>query len=247
MNKLDAILLAAGKGSRMKATDKNKCLYPLNGKPMIRYPLEALKQLGINKPIVVVGFAKESVIKELDGEVIFAEQKEPTGTATALQAGLSRLNPGVEEVIVLYGDHSAFYDAGVLMKLIDTHRASGADMTLVTVVVKDPTGYGRIIRDESQNLLEIVEEKNATEKQREIKEINSGNAIYKTAVLKKLLPQIKRNELTGEYYLTDIVKLGMEQEYQIETMISYDEGLSMGVNTPEQLAAAEALMRQKST
>lgn len=247
MNKLDAILLAAGKGSRMKATDLNKCLYPIHGKPMIRYPLEALKQLGINKPIVVVGFAKESVIKELDGEVIFAEQKEPTGTATALQAGLTKLDPRVEEVIVLYGDHSAFYDAGVLMKLIDTHRGSGADMTLVTVVVKDPTGYGRIIRDESQNLLEIVEEKNATEKQREIKEINSGNAIYKTAVLKKLLPQIKQNELTGEYYLTDIVKLGMEQEYQIETMISYDEGLSMGVNTPEQLAAAESLMRQKST
>ncbi len=246
MKKLDAILLAAGRGSRMKATDKNKCLFPLNGKPMIRYPLEALKQLGIEKPIVVVGFAKESVMQELGDEVKYAEQKEPNGTATALQAGFAVLDPNVEEVIVLYGDHSAFYNASVLMKLIDTHRSTKADMTLVTVVVKDPAGYGRIVRDENQNLLEIIEEKNATPAQREIKEINSGNGIYKTSFLKDLLPQVQKNELTGEYYLTDLVKLGMKHEYRVETMISHDEGLSMGVNTPQQLEAAEAYLKSNS-
>ncbi len=245
MKKLDAIILAAGRGSRMKATDTNKCLFPLNGKPMIRYPLEALKQLGIKKPIIVVSFAKESVIKELGSEVTYADQKDPTGTATAMMAGLTQLDPSVEEVIVLYGDHSAFYGADILMKLIDIHRRAEADMTLVTVVVIDPTGYGRVIRDDQQNLLEIVEEKNASASQREIKEINSGNAIYKVSFLKKLLPQIRKNELTGEYYLTDIVKLGLDQEYRIESMISYDEGLSLGVNTPQQLAAAEAYMKQK--
>lgn len=242
---LDAIILAAGKGTRMKAVDKNKCLFPLNGKPMIRYPLEALKELGVNKPIVVVGFAKESIKRELGDEVRYAEQKETTGTATALMAGFEQLDPGVTEVIVLYGDHSAFYDAGILMRLIDTHRSAKADMTIVTVVVDDPTGYGRIIRDAQQNLLEIVEEKNAALEQREIKEINSGNAIYETSFLKKLLPKIRKNEITGEYYLTDLVKLGMDSEYRIETLISYDKALSMGVNTPQQLAAAEAYMQSK--
>lgn len=242
---IQAIVLAAGKGTRMKATDTNKCLFPLNGKPMIRYPLEALKQLGIQKPIVVVGFAKESVIKELGDEVSYAEQKEPTGTGTALKAGFEAVAKEADEVIVLYGDHSAFYDAGVLMKLIEIHRSTSADMTLVTIVVSDPKGYGRILRDDQQNLVEIIEEKNASDTQRQIKEINSGNAIYKASFLREFLPKIKKNELTGEYYLTDIVKLGLEAGRRVETMISYDEGLSMGVNTPEQLKAAEELMRQK--
>lgn len=243
---IDAIILAAGKGTRMKATDKNKCLFPLNGKPMIRYPLSALKDLGITQPIVVVGFAKESVRAELGNEVVYAEQLEPSGTATALIAGIEKLDPKVKEVIVLYGDHSAFYDAGVLMRLLDIHRSTKADMTLATVVLDDPTGYGRILRDENENLIEIVEEKNASESQRAIKEINSGNAVYSVDFLKELLPKIKKNELTGEYYLTDLVKLGLEHEYRIETMISYDQGLSMGVNTPEQLAAAEAYMLAKN-
>jgi bifunctional UDP-N-acetylglucosamine pyrophosphorylase/glucosamine-1-phosphate N-acetyltransferase len=241
-----AILLAAGRGTRMNSKDMNKCLFPLNGKPMIRYPLEALKELGIKKPIVVVGFAKESVISELGEEVVYAEQKEPTGTATAFQAGFEALDPDVEEVIGLYGDHSAFYDTSVLMKLISIHRSTDADMTMVTVVVSDPTGYGRIVRDTKQNLVEIVEEKNATPKQREIKEINSGNAIYKASFLREFLTKIKQNELTKEYYLPDLVKLGLDAGKRIETMISYDEGLSMGVNTPSQLATAEAYMKSKS-
>lgn len=245
MQQLNAIILAAGKGSRMKSTDKNKCLLPLNGKPMVRYPLEALGHLGIKKPVVVVGFAKESVMAELGDSVTYAIQSEPTGTATAMLTGVAELDPATEEVIVLYGDHSAFYDASILMRLIDTHRSTDADMTLVSVVVSDPTGYGRILRDENQNLIEIMEEKNASAAQREIKEINSGNGIYKMSFLRKFLPQIQKNELTGEYYLTDLVKLGLEAGKRVETMISYDEGLSLGINTPDQLAAAEKYMRMK--
>lgn len=242
---LQAIILAAGKGSRMKATDTNKCLFPLNGKPMIRYPLEALKELGVDKPIVVVGFAKESIQKELGESVVYAVQEEANGTAKALEAGLSKLDPGADEIIVLYGDHSAFYDAPVLKQLIDTHHASDADMTLVTVVMDDPTGYGRIVRDQAGKLVEIIEEKNATDSERAIREINSGNGMYNAAFIKTVLPKVKANELTQEYYLTDVVKLGIEAGYTVETMVSHDQGLSMGVNTPEQLAQAEAHMKAK--
>src|SRR5258708_3303628 len=161
--KIQGIILAAGRGTRMKSTDTNKCLFPLNGKPMIRYPLEALGKLGIQKPIVVVGFARESVEKELGDSVSYAVQEIANGTAKALEAGVAKLHPSVDEVIVLYGDHSAFYDAKVLQTLIDTHRTSKADMTLVTVVMDNPTGYGRILRDARGKMKEIVGEKNATD------------------------------------------------------------------------------------
>ncbi len=238
-----AIILAAGKGTRINAKDTNKCLFPIGGKPMIRYPLEALRVLGIKKPIVVVGFARESIQKALGDSVVYAVQEEANGTAKALEAGVAKLAPDVSQVIVLYGDHSAFYNADVLKNLIDTHTASRADMTLVTVVMSNPTGYGRIVRDAQGNLVKIVEEKNATDAQRAIKEINSGNGMYACGFLRDLLPKIEANELTKEYYLTDILKLGLEGGYKVETLVSRDESLSMGVNTPEQLAAAEAHMR----
>jgi bifunctional UDP-N-acetylglucosamine pyrophosphorylase / glucosamine-1-phosphate N-acetyltransferase len=239
----DAIILAAGKGSRMKATDTNKCLFPLNGKPMIMYPIEALDKMGIKKPIVVVGFARESIQNALGDRVRYAVQEEANGTAKALEVAIPSIGDDIDEVIVLYGDHSAFYDEKVLGELVAYHRSQNADMTLVTVVMSNPTGYGRIVRNEAGELVEIVEEKNATDTQRQINEINSGNGIYKVSFLKSLMPKIVMNELTQEYYLTDILKLGLEKGYKVATLVSHDEGLSMGVNTPEQLAAAESHMQ----
>lgn len=244
--KIQAIILAAGKGTRMKATDTNKCLFPVNGKPMIRYPLEALSKLGITKPVVVVGFAKDSIRQELGDSVIYATQELPDGTASALRAGLEKITPEVTDVIVLYGDHSTMYDEHVLQELIDSHISKQADMTLVTVVMNSPAGYGRIVRDKQGKLQEIVEEKNATDLQRQIKEINSGNGIYKVKTLVRLLPKIQKNELTQEYYLTDILKLGIDDGMRVEALRSDDEALSMGVNTPEQLAALENFARLRS-
>ncbi|PWU24010.1 hypothetical protein C5B42_00945 [Candidatus Cerribacteria bacterium 'Amazon FNV 2010 28 9'] len=241
----DAIILAAGKGSRMKSTDRNKCLLPLVGKPMLCYELESLSKLGIDKPVVVVGFARESIEAELKDTVRYAVQLQPDGTAKALEVALPHLDPDTREVIVLYGDHSAFYDEYVLRSLLDHHRSHHADMTLVTVVMEDPYNYGRIVRDEKGKIKEIVEEKNATEVQRQIKEINSGNGVYSLSFLKKLLPIIEKNELSGEYYLTDIVKLGLEKGYIVETLVSHDEHLSMGVNTPQQYEAAQKAMEKK--
>jgi bifunctional UDP-N-acetylglucosamine pyrophosphorylase/glucosamine-1-phosphate N-acetyltransferase len=131
--------------------------------------------------------------------------------------------------------------------MLAKHRETGAAMTLVTVVMDTPTGYGRIIRDDLGNLIEIVEEKNATEEQKAIREINSGNGVYDIAFLREVLPTVEKNELTGEYYLTDVVKLGLANGYTIDTLTSDDHRLSVGVNTPEQYAEAEKLMHEKLT
>lgn len=242
---LDAVILAAGKGSRMKSTDTNKCLLPLAGKPMIRYPLEALQALGIEKPIVVVGFARESIQHELGDSVRYAIQEEANGTAKALEAALPLIRPDADAVIVLYGDHSAFYDKKVLDELLAQHTKNASDMTLVTVMMSNPFNYGRIVRTPTGALQEIVEEKNATEEQRAIKEINSGNGIYQQAFLHEMMPLIEQNELTKEYYLTDIVKLGLQHGKKVETLVCDREELSAGVNTPEQYAFAEELMQKK--
>lgn len=245
MSLIQPVILAAGKGSRMKSTDTNKCLLPLAGKPMLRYELEALQAISTIKPIVVVGFARESIMRELGNAVTYAIQEEANGTAKALEAALPHIDPTCDQVIVLYGDHSAFYDKNVLAGLVAAHSEKQADMTLMTVRLQDPTGYGRILRDASGKFIEIVEEKNATEAQRAIQEINSGNGMYNAAFLQKVLPTIQMNDLTKEYYLTDLVKLGMAQGYSIEALVSDDEALSAGVNTPEQYAYAELLMKNK--
>lgn len=241
---LDAIILAAGRGSRMKSTDTNKCLLPLAGTPMIRYTINTLKKLGISKPLIVVGFAKESIKKELRREVRYAFQKTPNGTAKAVASGLAHINKS-DTVIVLYGDHSAFYDVVILKNLLAKHKKTNADATLITVKMKNPSGYGRIVRDSFGKFVEIVEEKNASDKEKHISEINTGNGVYKLSFLQKVLPLVRANKLTNEYYFTDVVKLGVKNKNIIETFTSDKEELSIGVNTREQYKFAEDLMQSK--
>lgn len=241
-NQLDGIILAAGRGTRMNAVDRNKVMYEVGGKPMITYPVEALKKMGIARPVVVVCFAKVSIQQYLRDSVRYAEQLEPKGTADAVSAAIPVLSPEAEDVIVLYGDHSTFYTAELLAGLVEYHKKSGADMTLITTHT-NPTGYGRILRDDTGRMIGIVEEKNATEEQRKITEINTGNGVYKRSFLDKYLKKIEVNPISGEFYFTDIVSVAVQNGEPIETYVVENELVGMGVNTPEQLAAAEAVMK----
>lgn len=242
---LDAIILAAGKGTRMKATVKNKVMYEIAGTPMIAFPVRALKKLGVEKPIIVVGFVREGVQAYLKDEVRYAVQEKTEGTADAVRVAMPSLLADATDVIVLYGDHSAFYTAEVLATLVEQHRKSNAAMTLITTHVDSPTGYGRILRDENGDMTGIVEEKNATDDERKITEINTGNAIYRREFLEKYLPQIERNAVSGEFYFTDIVGLGFTHHEKIETFVAEDAAFGMGVNTPEQLRVAEEEMKRR--
>lgn len=238
---IEAIILAGGRGSRLKMSDKSKVMLEIGGKPMLEYPVERLEELGLSKPIVVVGFARESIQSYFQDRVQYAVQEEAIGTADAVSCAVPLLQPTTKHVIVFYGDHSMFYTAEMIATFIQTHLESKADMTLVTTET-DPTGFGRVIRDTNGEMLRIVEEKNATDEEKKIREINTGNGIYTKEFLLEYLPKITRNAISGEYYLTDIVELGKESGASIKPFKMKDHRIGIGVNTPDQLLAAKEAM-----
>lgn len=252
MNNIGAIILAAGQGKRLNCTDQNKVMLKLLGKPLIGYTLDLLKKLktcpersrGIKNIVIVVGFAKESIMNYFKNKVLYAVQKKPQGTGDAARIGLKKMPVEVNKVLIMYGDHSFFYTPKMVKGLIAFQQKTKFPAVLITVERKDPFNYGRIIREGYDKLSKIVEEKNATDKQREIKEINPGFYLFDTKFLKKYLPLIKRNPISNEYYLTDIVELAVADGLKIGAYKVNDENISVGVNTKEQLEEAEKLMKK---
>jgi len=239
LSKVGVIILAAGNGTRMKApADKNKVTFKLKGKPMIWYTKEIIKRAGIQTVITVVGHAKESVKKVLKNSVIYAEQPERRGTADAVKCGLTKISDDIEYVIVMCGDDSAFYTPELLKGLLASHLNTYADLSILTITKSDPFGLGRIARDEKGVIYTIIEEKNATDEQKLITEINSGLYCFSTKFIKKYINLIQKNELSNEYYLTDIVKIAYQNQCKINGFKWNDESVWFGVNTPEQLAEA---------
>lgn len=247
MNKsLASIILAAGKGARFNSTTVNKVALPLAGKPMIVHTVEFAKKLDAHPIIIVVGFAKESVIEALKGKhVMFAEQKEQLGTGHAVLTALLKLPPDVENVLVIQGDDAMFYNdenIPLVQKLIKKHMESNAAMTFLTIELDNPFGMGRIVRDEVGNVVRIMEQKEADEKQQGICEVNSGCYVFNVAFLKKYLPQVGKHRITGEYQLTDLIKLAADNREVVET-IAAGAVPWRGVNTQDELQQAEVLLR----
>lgn len=238
---LGAIILAAGKGKRMNATDVNKVAMPLADKPMIVHTIELLENLFIKNIVVVVGFAKVSVMNILGQKVSFAEQRKRLGTGHAVQVGLKKISEEVKDVLVLNGDDSAFYKKDLIEKLIEKHLSSKAKMTFLTIEKDEPFGLGRIVRDKDGKLSAIVEEKDASRLEKEIKEINPGCYIFNVSFLKKYLPQIERSKVSGEYYITRIIDIGIKNQELVETLFAGNIPWR-GINTKEELEEAEKLL-----
>ncbi len=238
---LGAIILAAGKGIRMQATKINKVVYPLANRPMILHTVELLESLKMSSIIVVVGFAKESVIDVLqDHSVTFAEQPEQLGVANALSFGVEKIPDEVQNVLVVNGDDSALYAKDLLEKLIDRHLDTSSALTLLTIQLLNPFGLGRIIRDKNGEVIRIVEEKDATDEERKIQEINTGCYIFRVDFLKRYLHKIEKSKATGEYYLTDLIELAAKNNEKI-TSIKGNNIKWRGVNTQAELDEAEKL------
>lgn len=238
---IGAIIMAAGRGKRMKAKAINKVAVSLANKPMILHTILLLEHLSLESIVVVVGFAKESVMHALSGtSVLFAEQKKRLGTAHAVQCGLKKLPDSITDVLVLGGDDSAFYNKEILTKLLDAHFKSSASITFLTIEKDDPTGLGRVVRDEKGAVMSIVEEKDATSTQKRIHEINPACYVFSTAFLKKFLPKIEKSPVTGEYYLTSIIDLALRYNQKVET-VQGGKLAWRGVNTKEELEEAEKL------
>ncbi len=239
---ISAIILAAGQGKRMRVSDVNKVTLPLKNKPMIVHTVDLLLKVGVRKIFVVVGFAKDSVIQALSRyDIEFVEQLEQKGTGDAVRVALEKLPKVITDVFVMQGDDSAFFKPLIIRSLVDTHRSSGAQMTFLTVEMENPAGLGRVVRDDLGNVIVVVEEKDATDTQRLITEVNPACYIFKTAFLKKYLPQIKKSDVTGEYYLTSLIDLAISHKELIETVVAGPIQWR-GVNTLDELHEAENLL-----
>ncbi|CAG0930494.1 bifunctional UDP-N-acetylglucosamine pyrophosphorylase / Glucosamine-1-phosphate N-acetyltransferase [Thermoflexales bacterium] len=241
-DKVQCVILAAGQGTRMKS-ERPKVLHPIAGKPMVQYAIEAAYSIGSRRPIVVIGHGAEQVQHALGDHVDTVRQIPQQGTGHALLQARSKLDPAAELVLVLYGD-TPFLSAATIQRLLDTHLAAGAVLSLVTFTPDDPALYGRIIRDAGGRLLDIVEYKEATPEQRALREVNSGIFCYQTQWLLAHLEQLQPRAGHGEYYLTDLVNLAAQEQAKTATC-SCDEAEVLGINDRAQLAAAERWMREK--
>jgi bifunctional UDP-N-acetylglucosamine pyrophosphorylase/glucosamine-1-phosphate N-acetyltransferase len=240
-DKVQCVILAAGQGTRMKS-DMPKVLHQIVGKPMVQYAIDAARSLGSRQPIVVIGHGAEQVQRTIGDRVETVLQVPQLGTGHALLQARAKINPACETVLVLYGD-TPFLSAETIQRLLDTHQATQAALSLITFTPHDPALYGRIVRDVDGRVVDIVEYKEATSEQRAIREVNSGIFCYQTSWLLAHLDQLQPRAGHGEYYLTDLVSLAAAEHAPTATC-SCAEAEVLGINDRVQLAAAERLMRE---
>lgn len=240
MDQLTAIILAGGKGTRMKSVDRNKVSLHVSGEPILKRTIAILEKSGIEKIIVVVGFAKESVLEILNNNILIAEQKEQLGTGHAVECALPKIPDNSKDVLIIYGDDAFLHTPETFKNLYKIHKENNSAITFITMDSEDPKGFGRIIRGNNNAIKGIVEEKNATEQERKIQEINLGCYIVDKRYLKKNIKNIKKNDVTGEYYITDLIDIVAQQNGKISAYKLKDIDWK-GVNTPQDLQEAEMI------
>ena len=242
MKKIAAIILAGGRGKRMKVLKQNKVVFKLADKHMITHTIDLLDKLKIETKIIVVGFAKKSVMDVLRNRVVYAVQKKRLGTAHAVLCALKKVPENIQTVLVLNGDDSAFYTNDIIKKLIKTHWEENAALSFLTIIVNNPVGLGRVIRDKD-SVIGIVEEADATRAQRKITEINPACYIFEGSFLKKYLEKVKKSKISGEYYLTSLIDIAIKNNEKIEA-VKAGKIAWRGINTPEELEEAERMFLQ---
>lgn len=238
-----AIILAAGKGTRMKV-ELPKCAVSILGKPMIKHIVDACITAGISKIVVIVGYKKEVIIDILKdySNVVFAEQVEQLGTGHACLMGLPYLNDDVGSTIIINGDMPCVGSVNI-KRILDVHANNHFDMTVTSCIFDNPFSYGRIVKDSLNNVVSITEELDATEEEKLIKEVNVGLYCVNTQLLKEYLPKIDNNNIKNEYYLTDLVKLLSKNHLVGSNVVDYDYHI-MGINDLETLAIVESLAKK---
>ena len=241
MENIIAIVMAAGKGTRMK-TNKSKVVHKIYGKELIARVVETVQKSGINDIIAVVGHKRDDVQNVLGDSVKYAYQEELLGTGhTAMQA-IPYLKGKKGKVVVLYGD-VPLVRPETIKKLIAKSIAEKESATILTALYNNPTGYGRVVRDASGNVKAIVEEKDATDEEKAITEINGGIYCFDIEELILALEKITRNNAQGEYYLTDVIKIMNEKGLKTGAIIVEDNTEILGVNDRAQLEMLTRILR----
>ncbi len=247
MKNLSAIVLAAGKGTRMKS-NRPKVLHEVAGLPMLSYPVAALKGLKAKKIVIVIGHGAQSVKDALEETgVSFAVQDEQLGTGHAVICGMKGLKGVDGDVVILSGD-VPLITPQTIKGLLKIHSAGGKNrpvLSLITALMEDPSGYGRVVRDAHNRIASIVEDKDCTPAQKEINEINTGIYLADSGFLRDNLKRIGSSNRQGEYYLPDLVSLAISQGARVAAMTHADAAEVMGVNNRVDLARANSAMKER--
>jgi len=246
---LEAIILAAGKGTRMES-DLPKVCHQVGGRPMVCAVVDACIDAGCDRVVVVVGYKQELVREALasyGNKVEFAVQHEQLGTGHAVVSAVDAFplaDRSNTDVFVLCGD-GPLIRTSTLRKMLDLHHKHHASATLATSTIDNPKGYGRIVRDPSGGFARIVEQKNASEAELEINEVNPSYYCMNAMDLFEALKQVNRNELTGEYYITDVFELLLKAGKRVEVIDAVPPEDILSINTLEHLAQVDAIYRER--
>jgi len=243
MQEVIAILLAAGKGTRMKSKN-SKLVQKIYGKEIVKRAKENAEKAGINDIIAVVGYQKEQVIEALGNDVKYVEQKEMLGTGHAVMQTIEFLKGKKGKVLVLNGDVPILRPE-TIKNLLNKSIENNEYATLLTAIYDNPTGYGRIIRDEGGYIEAIVEEKDATEEQKKIQEINAGIYCFDIEELVDALDKIKPNNAQNEYYLTDVIKIIGNKGLRTGAVIVEDNTEILGINDRMQLQMLTKVLQHR--
>lgn len=245
MERIKAVILAAGKGTRMKS-ELPKVLHEISGKPMVEYSIEAAMEAGakVSDICLVVGHKAGMVKETVKDAVNYVLQEEQLGTGHAVKCAAEFI--GEEGLtMVLCGD-TPLITGRTLKKLVNAHMTEKNAVTVLTAVLDDPAGYGRIIKDNWGKFVKIVEQKDASLEEQRVDEINSGMYIFDSAVLNRALSKLNNDNAQGEYYLTDTIEIiKSERLGEVATVIVEDADEIKGVNSVEQLSEAERILQKR--
>lgn len=240
MDDMKAVILAAGKGTRMKS-DLPKVVHRIHGKCLVDYVIEAARGAGARDICLVVGYKQDVVCDSIaHTDVAFVLQPEQLGTGHAVMCAREFLGDG-GTTMILFGD-TPLITADTLNHLADCHRQQQNAVTVLSAHVDDPTGYGRIIRDANGNFVKSVEHKDANEEERKSDEINSGMYLFDTRELREALDELKPNNAQGEYYLPDTLELIKAKGLSVDAFCLDSPEDITGINDQAQLAAAAKIL-----
>lgn len=238
------IILAAGKGSRLNSdeVDLPKVLREVNNKPLIEYVLHNASFIEKKDTFIVVGYQGDKVIQHLSKEYNYVFQREQLGTGHAVLVTEKDFENYSGNVLVLYGD-MPLVSSDTLKEFIIYHENHKSKCTIMTGIFETSPAYGRIIRDENHNLKDIIEERDCTEKEKDIKELNVGLYIFNSKILFEALKEIKNNNSQREYYLTDVPKIILSKGEKVHIYINNKVQELLGVNTLEDLKECESKLK----
>lgn len=242
---LSIVIMAAGKGTRMKSK-LPKVLHKAAGKSMLDHVIDSAIKLKPSKIMVIVGFEAQVVIDAYDNRfpITWVEQTEQLGTGHAVMQVMTHLKDYNGDIMILSGD-VPLLSAETMENILDSHKNNNSHCTILTTVIDDPYGYGRIIKNENNNVVKIVEQKDATDLERQVKEINSGTYCFDWQNLEKFLSKLSPQNAQGEYYLTDTIQMFVENNLQVNSYITNDINQVLGVNDRLMLSKIAKIMKNQ--